>query len=277
MAGDWLKVEHATPDKPEIFQIAEELGLDPENVFAKIVRVWIWFDVHSEDGTAPVTLRALLDRKAGVTGFSVAMENAGWLEEIDVSGRPMLFLPNFDRHVGKSAKKRALTARRVLNHKKGNAKSNAASVNEVTPPALAKALPREEKRRSNTSPVDRGGVTDRPCQGRPDVQAPPPPEEGRPDFSDFKPRKAILDRIRMSCPDITDAFIEGCVPEFLTYAEANYRRDQLENKFLKSVVRDWKQGDRDDDSENSSRRRETTPERIRRQADAARRRAVGSG
>ena len=39
MAGDWLKVEVATPDKPEIWLIAEELQIDPDAVVGKLLRV----------------------------------------------------------------------------------------------------------------------------------------------------------------------------------------------------------------------------------------------
>ncbi|HDV0969774.1 TPA: hypothetical protein RHZ68_000076 [Escherichia coli] len=39
MASSWIKVEVITPDKPEIFQIAEILGIDPDAVLGKLVRI----------------------------------------------------------------------------------------------------------------------------------------------------------------------------------------------------------------------------------------------
>ena len=30
MAGDWMKVEKVTPDKPEVDAIADQLGIDPD-------------------------------------------------------------------------------------------------------------------------------------------------------------------------------------------------------------------------------------------------------
>ena len=139
MAGDWIKFETATSDKPEIWEIATSLEIDPDAVVGKLLRVWAWFDEHTEKGNAPSVTKALLDRRVGVTGFVTAMIGAGWMHEAD----GMIGLPNFDRHNGKTAKTRALTAKRVSEHKKGNAggnaKGNAASV--------TKALPREEKRR----------------------------------------------------------------------------------------------------------------------------------
>lgn len=136
MAGDWLKFEKATPDKPEVFAIAAELGIDPDAVVGKLIRVWSWFDTHTVDGNARSVTSSLLDRISGVSGFVSAMQSVGWIE-VTVAG---VRLPNFDRHTGETAKGRALTAKRVAKHKgKGNAKGNGDSVTS--------ALPREEKRR----------------------------------------------------------------------------------------------------------------------------------
>jgi hypothetical protein len=138
MAGDWLKVEVATPDKPEIWLIAEELQIDPDAVVGKLLRVWAWFDQQTENGNAPIVTKMLLDRKVGVTGFCNSIIKAGWMQEEEY-----LSLPNFDRHNGQTAKNRALTAKRVAKHKKTNADGN----DKVTPAPL----PREEKRREEKS------------------------------------------------------------------------------------------------------------------------------
>jgi hypothetical protein len=119
MAGDWIKFETTTPDKPEIFAIAEQLQLDPDAVVGKILRVWIWADSQTENGRLPVrklsasqtdichatVLHRIVDRLVSVPGFASAMEAVGWLDH-DGS------LPRFDRHNGKSAKKRALDLQR---------------------------------------------------------------------------------------------------------------------------------------------------------------------
>ena len=81
MAGDWLKVEVALPDKPEVWQIAGIIGLDPDAVVGKLIKVWRWFDAHTENGNAPGVTFALVDSKAGVTGFAEAMSLCGWLEQ----------------------------------------------------------------------------------------------------------------------------------------------------------------------------------------------------
>lgn len=152
MAGDWMKIEKVTPDKPEIDGIATILDLDPDAVFGKCFRIWRWFDDHTTDGNAPSVTKNAIDRRAGVTGFADAMEKVGWLVTTGDSAK----LPSFDRHNGETSKARALTAKRVAAHKsKGNAKGNASGNGEVTDGAL----PREEKRRDNTPYIPQGGLT----------------------------------------------------------------------------------------------------------------------
>lgn len=176
MAGDWLKFEVNTPEKPEVLAITIELGWDdPDLTVGKLLRVWRWFDQHTEEGNAENVTPALLDRIVGVTGFCQAMANVGWLV-IDGGG---ISLPNFDRHNGKTAKNRALTAKRVANHKsnaKANAQGNGASV--------TRALPREEKNREDI-----------------DKNPPNPPAGGE---SPAKPKRERKPRIQLK------TFIENC-------------------------------------------------------------------
>lgn len=141
MAGDWIKFELTTMDKPEVCQIADLAGIDPDAVVGKLMRVWGWFDQQTEEGNAPSVSKKLLDRLVGVAGFCEHMKSVGWMAEAD----GLISLPHFERHNGKTAKNRALTARRVANHKTANAEGNAASVKG--------ALPREEKRREDQNPL----------------------------------------------------------------------------------------------------------------------------
>jgi chorismate mutase len=136
MAGDWIKFELATPDKPEVWAIAASLSIDPDAVVGKLLRVWGWFDQQTENGNAPSVSKMLLDRLVGVSGFCKAVIDAGWMQDDSIN----LSLPHFDRHNGKTAKNRALTAKRVAGFK---LKSNAEGNEKLTPDAL----PKEEKRR----------------------------------------------------------------------------------------------------------------------------------
>lgn len=143
MAGDWIKMEATTPDKPEVLAIAARMGWsDPDYAVGKLFRVWRWFDQQTIDGNARGVTLALLDSIAGVAGFADAMRDVGWLVE-DAGG---IRLPKFGRHCGRSAKERAQTAKRVANHK-SNARANAKGNDAGNAATVTEALPREEKRR----------------------------------------------------------------------------------------------------------------------------------
>lgn len=142
MAGDWLKVEACLPEKPEVWQMARILGIDPDAVVGKLIKVWRWFDAHTEHGNALGVTVVLIDSLTGVTGFGEAMALCSWLEQ-DGS---IMKLPRFERHNGKTSKNRALTAKRVAaSRDKSNAECNASIVTH--------ALAREEKRREEHSSV----------------------------------------------------------------------------------------------------------------------------
>lgn len=157
----WIKFDIATSEKPEVWQMATQLALDPDAVVGKLLRVWAWFDEHTTDGNAPSVTKALLNSKLSVSGFCECMIAVGWM----IESEGQISLPNFDRHNGTTAKNRALTAQRVGSHKERKQrvtqnfeKSNAQSVTT--------ALPREEKIREdknnlNTPPNPQGGKRER--------------------------------------------------------------------------------------------------------------------
>lgn len=153
MAGDWMKVELETPDKPEVQYISGITKIDPDAVVGKLFRVWGWFNKHTQDGHALCVTTALLDRLANHTGFAQAMVQAGWLVERGNT----LALPNFDRHNGKSAKKRALASARQQDCRSG-------SVTNVTHPSRSErdsSVTREEKSKEEKKPADAGSPQDK--------------------------------------------------------------------------------------------------------------------
>ena len=142
----WIKFETATSEKPEVWAMALSLGIDADAVVGKLLRVWAWFDTQTVEGNAPSVTKALLDSKLSVSGFCDAMIRVGWMCEVD----GQISLPNFDRHNGKTAKNRALTSKRVAEHKASNAKVTkqvTEKFDEGNAPSVTSALPREEKRR----------------------------------------------------------------------------------------------------------------------------------
>jgi hypothetical protein len=142
MAGDWIKVQKDTPDKPEVLAIAARMNLDPDAVVGKLVRIWSWFDTHTIDGNAQSVTYSFLDRLTGVTGFAEQVSLVGWLEQ---NGHE-LTLPNFGYHNGETAKTRALGKKRTEKHRsnaESNAESNGDSVTKTSPEKRI-----EEKRRN---------------------------------------------------------------------------------------------------------------------------------
>ncbi len=137
MAGDWIKMRTDLHDDPEVLRLSAMLKIDRFAVVGRLATLWAWADKHTTDGTSSVT-PLLLDDIVSHQGFADAMTVVGWLEVTDKGIR----FPKFSRHNGKSAKKRALTSRRVATHRKRTDNVN------VTLPALA----REEKRREEVTP-----------------------------------------------------------------------------------------------------------------------------
>ena len=108
MAGDWLKIEHSTPDKPEMVEMAGLLEVDHDLVVAKCLRFWIWLDQQSQTGDAISVTGAFIDRLVYLKGFAAALRKVGWLDGRD--GR--YSVPHFSDHNGQTAKKRAQTQKR---------------------------------------------------------------------------------------------------------------------------------------------------------------------
>jgi hypothetical protein len=109
MAGDWIKFELATMDKPEVLRIGRNLGISREAVTGFLIRFWGWVGDNSVDGVVDGVVDADVDVVLSLPGFAESLMGVGWLEY-----RPetrQLVIPNFARHNGESSKKRALKTR----------------------------------------------------------------------------------------------------------------------------------------------------------------------
>jgi len=125
-------------DKPEVIGIAAALGLDEFTVVGMLHHFWSWADTNTEDGNAPGVTGAWIDRYVMKPGFAASLESYGWLTTTPQGVR----IPDFEVHMAQSAKKRALTARRVSKHR------NAPSVTEALPDkSKRKSKRRVEKKR----------------------------------------------------------------------------------------------------------------------------------
>ena len=148
MSGDWIKIEVCLPDKPEVWAMSEALKLDPDAVVGKLIRVWAWFDAHTDDGNANRVTCAFIDRIISHQNFAKAMIDVGWLHQNDAG----LMQPKFEKHNGESAKKRAEAAQRQAIYRKKKAR-NAKSVTKVLPEKRReeKSILKEKKNTTSTA------------------------------------------------------------------------------------------------------------------------------
>ena len=112
MAGDWIKLEHATLDKPEVWRMAALLKIRPEQVLGHLLRVWVWADQqcvnveNGKDAYVDVAVDAI-DAVAHLHGFAEAMQKVQWL----VVDNSRVTFPSLQSYISESAKIRALRNR----------------------------------------------------------------------------------------------------------------------------------------------------------------------
>jgi hypothetical protein len=120
MSGDWIKIEITTPDKPEVVAMATHLRVDQDAVVGKLLRLWGWANLNSENGEALPITEAFVDRLTNQRRFASALRHVGWLTGTDGA----LCFVNFDRHNGSSAKARAIANRKKSGQRARNSGTN---------------------------------------------------------------------------------------------------------------------------------------------------------
>lgn len=166
MAGDWIKIEHSLPGKPEVMELARLMDIDEMSVVGHLVCFWTWVDLNlsPECPHAKGTKRGL-DRVAGRDGFVDAMLQVGWLH---FDGENVT-IPNYDHHLSQSAKKRAEEARKKKRQRSVSQKCPA-SKGTKTGQERDKTgdQRREEKRRDNNIDIEATAVSNPTTQHKPD-------------------------------------------------------------------------------------------------------------
>jgi len=145
--ADWIKLEHTTPDKPEVIAMADHLGVDQDAILGKLCRLWIWADQQTITGDAVCVTQKWIDQFCRLENFAISLEKFGWLK----SKKGRFSFPNFDRHNGETAKTRALTAKRQ--RKLRDAKSVTKSATEGEGEGEGE-FPLSETRRDETALCD---------------------------------------------------------------------------------------------------------------------------
>lgn len=223
MAGDWIKMRIDLADDPSVVAIAESTGLDEFGVVGRLHKLWSWADRHSIDGNALSVTGSWLDRYVSCDGFAAAMTAAQWLRQ---DGATLSF-PNFERHNGEPSKKRALTNKRVADHREMKRAGNATCNAESNADSVTESVTREEKRREETTSSLRSEV-DPPSRKKP----------ARAVTADWKPSPDALRWCaqqgipQADIPRYVEAFRDSCTSRDARYADHDAA-------FRNSVRSDW--------------------------------------
>ena len=109
MAGDWIKLENATPEKPEMIILGRLLGVPREFqlevALVNFIRVFRWADANVSDGIVPHLSPEDVDSVSGARpGTCAALLNPsiGWL----FLENGAICFKDWDKHNGASAKTR---------------------------------------------------------------------------------------------------------------------------------------------------------------------------
>lgn len=109
----WIKVETHLLEKYEVFELSEILNISTKEAAINCIILWSWFDDNSIDGVVKAKYAKMIDKICGCDDFTAAMIEVGWI----LSDGENIKIPNYDRHNSKSAKNRALGAKRNAKYK----------------------------------------------------------------------------------------------------------------------------------------------------------------
>jgi hypothetical protein len=117
MAGDWIPWCKGLARKPEVLAVAKATGRSRKDVATTLMEFWEWADDQSADGVMPDVGLADLPELFGGTdeAFWLAVIQAGWLQ----AGLVGIVLPNYERWLGRNAKRRLEKNRRQANWRAG--------------------------------------------------------------------------------------------------------------------------------------------------------------
>jgi hypothetical protein len=143
MSGAWIKLRHDLLDAPEVRRLARATGLDRDQVYGKLFRLWSWADRHGLNGQIDAELEDV-DEQVGQVGFGAALVSVGWLVAQDGG----IEIPHWERHFSDSAKARGLAAKRMERAR--------CATSATDPPDLVARAAQPDKRRLDSPPPPPG-------------------------------------------------------------------------------------------------------------------------
>jgi len=154
VSSGWIKLEKSIETDPRVLRLAKQLKRScnadalPGVTLAvgALARLWMFADTHiREDDTIDISPEDL-DEFIGIPGFCEAMPD-DWLRVID---EDTIELPGFQAHNGAQAKKRALTQKRVAQHRDKKKRDSVTSCNAA---ALPDQDQDQDQDQNNNSPL----------------------------------------------------------------------------------------------------------------------------
>jgi len=153
MAGDWIKLRTNLHGDPAVIAMARALREDAFTIVGRLHALWAWADQHTDDGQLPYTVLDDINDVVKKRGFAEQMVRVGWLQHRP--DEPGVTIPLWDRHNGRSAKKRCLDSEAQRRKRETNPDINRTMSETVSD---KKRQPPDQRReeKSNTPVVPKG-------------------------------------------------------------------------------------------------------------------------
>lgn len=145
MSGDWIKMRGDLYSDPEVVRAARLCKVDRDTIVGRLHRTWAWADKVTADGFVAGMNADDLNETLNIKGWAQALQVVGWLE-VTPDG---LRFPRFEKHNGKSAKRRAMDTGRKQEERRNVSPQYPQSVRIES--GQNEDQRREEKRRDKTS------------------------------------------------------------------------------------------------------------------------------
>jgi hypothetical protein len=148
MAGEWIPYDVCLPHKPEVLELVDRTGLQPDQVVGRLLMLWGWAALNSSDGTARMSVRLLAKLCGGDEEFWREVESVGWLV-IDAENGTVA-IPGWERRFSQAAKSRALSSvRHQVDKARGAERPQPGRV--APPTGTQRALERRDRGDRNSS------------------------------------------------------------------------------------------------------------------------------
>jgi hypothetical protein len=182
----WIKYRTNLPTDPRVVRIAGILRKPVHHVVGALLAFWALGDEHTTDGTLHGYTPEAVDDIIGVRGFSEALRSVNWMEV----GPEYVKIPDFDRHNGESAKRRAQTALRASRLRNAQSVTECAHERtDVTQQALQSAHLEKEKEKSKKKDITPDAAAQHLPPASPGAgdDAPPESEKAKPPSVRWEP------------------------------------------------------------------------------------------